>query len=130
MSHVTRTSVPRSANGATHDRYPARSTVAAEHFDYLTEGARTTYRTHFDYITRRIGSMTAASGMPAMDILDFEADHRDRNALAILSNIPGGPARQRGLFEAAEQCEREAKRGTLEVSTEQKDVWAELAAAA
>lgn len=130
VSHVTRTAVPRSADGATHDRYPARSTVAAEHFDYLTEGARTTYRTHFDYITRRIGSMTAVSGMPAMDILDFEADHRERNALAILSNIPGGPSRQRGLFEAAEQCEREAKRGTLEVSTERKDAWAELAAAA
>ena len=55
VSHVTRTAVPRSADGATHDRYPARSTVAAEHFDYLTDGARTTYRTHFDYITRRTG---------------------------------------------------------------------------
>jgi hypothetical protein len=128
-SNINRTSVPRSASGETHPRYPERTAVAAEHYDYLTEGAETTYRTHFDYITRLIGPMTVGRGEPAMDILDFEADHRDRNALAVLSNIPGGAARQRGLFEAAERCEREAHRGTLAVSTEHADVWAELAAA-
>ena len=128
-STINRTSVPRSKDGQTHSRYPERTTVAAEHYDYLTEGAQTSYRTHFDYITRRTGPRATSDGWPAMDILDFEADHRDRNALAILSNIPGGPARQRGLFEAAERCEREAHRGTLVVSTEHEDIWAELAAA-
>ncbi len=127
--NITRTSVPRSADGKTHPRYPERDSVAAGHYDYLTDGAAASYRTHFDYITRLSGPMTAADGVPAMDILDFEADHRDRNALAVLSNIPGGPARQRGLFEAAERCERQAHRGVLLVSTEHEDAWAGLAAA-
>lgn len=131
ISHadVTRTVVPHSADGQTHPRYPARTTVAAEHHDYLTEGAHATYRTHFDYITRLVGPMSAALGMPAIDILDFEADHRDRNALAVLSNISVHPERQRSLFEAAERCERVAYRGTLKVSTEHAEVWTKIAAA-
>lgn len=114
------------SGGKTHPRYPRITGVAARHHTYVTDGAYS-YAAHYDYITRRAGGREPGDFMPVMDILDLEADHREENALAVVSNIGATAVRQRSLFEAAERSERTAKGGTLTASTEHADAWAEAA---
>lgn len=125
IKHITRVVVP-TKGGKIHPRYPAVIGVAAGHHAYVTAGAFS-YATHYDYITRQAGGREPGDFMPVVDLLDFEADHREENALAVISNIGVTAARQRSLFEAAERCERTAKSGTLIASTEHAAAWAEAA---
>lgn len=127
ITHITRTVVPRSSKGKTHRRYPAVNKVAAGHHDYVLDGALS-YANHFDYIVRRAGGRDPNDPTPVMDILDFEDEHRAENVLAVLSNIGVTRQRQRSLFEAAERCERQARGGTLTVSTRQAEAWRTAAA--
>ncbi|MBX3564386.1 MAG: MobA/MobL family protein [Sphingomonas sp.] len=127
ITHITRTVVPRSSKGKTHRRYPAVGEVAAGHHDYVLDGALS-YANHFDYITRQAGGRDPDDPMPVMDLLDFEEEHRAQNVLAVLSNIGVTRQRQRSLFEAAERCERQARSGTLTVSTKHAEAWRTAAA--
>lgn len=122
IKHITRTVVPRSEGGKVHPRYPQGGGVAADHHKYVTDGALG-YAKHYDYITRQGGGRGPGDFMPVVDMLDFEAAHREENALAVCSNIGATAERQRSLFEAAERCEREAKGGTLTTSTEHAAAW-------
>lgn len=127
ITHITRTVVPKSSEGKTHRRYPAIGEVAAGHHDYVLDGALN-YANHFDYILRQAGGRDPDDPTPAMDILDFEEKHRVENVLAVLSNIGVTRQRQRSLFEAAERCERQARGGTLNVSTKHAEAWRTAAA--
>lgn len=123
ITPVSKCVVPRSAEGKTHPRYPERR-VAGAHVDYVCDGGKASLAEHIDYIVRR----DAVDSPPwLIDIIDAESDRRLENNLAIVSNIPGGRARQRSLFEAAERCERAAKGGKLIASTKDADAWIQAA---
>jgi hypothetical protein len=126
MARVSRTVVPRAKDGRTHPRYPDRSGIAAAHHDYVTRGGVADFETHLDYITRTT-AVEKNDTARLIDMLDMDEDRRLQNHLAIISNIPGGRERERSLFEAAERCERQAKGGTLQVSTQYADDWMLLA---
>lgn len=123
---VSRTVVPRAKDGRTHPRYPDRSGIAAAHHSYVTRGGVADFETHLDYITRTT-AVEKNDTARLIDLLDMDEDRRLQNHLAIISNIPGGRTRERSLFEAAERCERQAKGGTLQVSTHYADDWMLLA---
>ncbi|HEX8413639.1 MAG TPA: hypothetical protein VF637_07100, partial [Sphingomicrobium sp.] len=127
IKRISRTVVPRAKDGSTHPRYPARSGIAGEHHGYVTRGGVADFETHLDYITR-ITAVEALDTTLLIDMFDMNEDRRLQNDLAIVSNIPGGRERERSLFEAAERCERQAKGGTLQVSTQYVDEWTWLAA--
>lgn len=127
ITHISRSVVPLSEKGKTHRRYPAIGGVAAGHHDYVLDGALS-YAKHFDYITRQAGGRDPDDPTPVMDILDFEEKHRAECVLAALSNIGVTRQRQRSLFEAAERCERQARGGTLTVSTRHAEAWRTAAA--
>ena len=127
ITHISRSVVPLSENGKAHRRYPAIGGVAAGHHDYVLDGALS-YAKHFDYIMRQAGGRDPDDPTPAMDILDFEEKHRTECVLAALSNIGVTRQRQRSLFEAAERCERQARGGTLAVSTRHAEAWRTAAA--
>jgi hypothetical protein len=122
MVRISRTVVPRAKDGGTHPRYPGRSGIAAAHHGYVTRGGVADFETHLDYITRTTAVEAHDTGV-LIDMLDMDEDRRLQNHLAIISNIPGGRERERSLFEAAERCERQAKGGTLQVSTRYADDW-------
>lgn len=122
MVRISRTVVPRAKDGRTHPRYPAKSGVAAKHHGYVTRGGVADFETHLDYITR-ITAVEEHDTALLIDMVDMDEDRRLQNDLAIISNIPGGRERERSLFEAAERCERQAKGGTLQVSTQYADDW-------
>ncbi len=126
MMRISRTVVPRAKDGRTHPRYPDRSGIAAAHHDYVTRGGVADFETHLDYITRTTAVEKNDTAL-LIDMLDMDEDRRLQNHLAIISNIPGGRERERSLFEAAERCERQAKGGTLQVSTQYADDWMLLA---
>ena len=126
MVRISRTVVPRAKNGRTHPRYPDRSGIAAAHHSYVTRGGVADFETHLDYITR-VTAVEKNDTALLIDMLDMDEDRRLQNHLAIISNIPGGRTRERSLFEAAERCERQAKGGTLQVSTHYADDWMLLA---
>jgi len=126
ITHVTRTVVPVSSDGKTHQRYPAVTGVAADHHGYVISGALSRAK-HYDYITRQAGGRDPHDPTPVMDVLDFEELHREENVLAIYSNIGVTAERQRSLFEAAERCERQAHGGTLTVSTKHAAAWRDAA---
>ena len=126
MVRISRTVVPRAKNGRTHPRYPDRSGIAAAHHSYVTRGGVADFETHLDYITRTT-AVEKNDTARLIDMLDMDEDRRLQNHLAIISNIPGGRTRERSLFEAAERCERQAKGGTLQVSTQYADDWMLLA---
>lgn len=127
ISHVVRPMVPRSKDGKTHHRYPAVGGVGAGHHDYVIEGALS-YARHYDYIVRQAGGRDPDDPIPPMDILDFEEAHRTENILAVISNIGVTRERQRSLFAAAERCERQARGGSLTVSTKHAALWRVAAA--
>lgn len=126
MVRVSRTVVPRAKDGRTHPRYPDRGGLAAAHHSYVTRGGVADFETHLDYITRTTAVEENDTAL-LIDMLDMDEDRRLQNHLAIISNIPGGRERERSLFEAAELCERQAKGGTLQVSTRYADDWMLLA---
>lgn len=126
MVRISRTVVPRAKDGRTHPRYPDRSGIAAAHHSYVTRGGVADFETHLDYITRTT-AVEKNDTARLIDMLDMDEDRRLQNHLAIISNIPGGRERERSLFEAAERCERQAKGGTLQVSTQYADDWMLLA---
>ncbi|MDR6150295.1 hypothetical protein QE358_002173 [Sphingomonas sp. SORGH_AS742] len=126
MMRISRTVVPRAKDGRTHPRYPDRSGIAAAHHSYVTRGGVADFETHLDYITR-VTAVEENDTALLIDMLDMDEDRRLQNHLAIISNIPGGRTRERSLFEAAERCERQAKGGTLQVSTHYADDWMLLA---
>ncbi|WP_326523198.1 MobA/MobL family protein [Sphingomonas sp.] len=86
------------------------------------------YARHYDYIVRQAGGCDPGDPTPPIDILDFEEEHRAENVLAVISNIGTTRERQRGLFAAAERCERQARGGTLSVSTRHAGAWRAAAA--
>jgi hypothetical protein len=119
---VSRTVVPRSKSGQAHHRFPDKSGSIAQHHEYVTAGGIATFRDHHAYLTRASAvELKDTAGL--FDILDMEDERKLQNDLAIFSNIPGGRARERSLFDAAERCERQAKGGVLTVSTEHADEW-------
>ena len=122
MMRISRTVVPRAKDGRTHPRYPGVSGLAAAHHDYVTRGGVADFKTHLDYITR-ITAVEENDTALLIDMLQMDEDRRLQNQLAIISNILGGRDRERSLFEAAERCERQAKGGTLQVSTQYADDW-------
>lgn len=122
MVRISRSVVPRAKDGRTHPRYPAKGGVAAKHHGYVTRGGVADFETHLDYITR-ITAVEERDTALLIDMVDMDEDRRLQNDLAIISNIPGGRERERSLFEAAERCERQAKGGTLQVSTQYADDW-------
>ncbi|MEH3041333.1 MAG: hypothetical protein PGN21_14875 [Sphingomonas paucimobilis] len=126
MVRISRTVVPRAKDGRTHPRYPDRSGIAGAHHDYVTRGGVADFETHLDYITRTTAVEENDTAL-LIDMLEMDEDRRLQNHLAIISNIPGGRERERSLFEAAERCERQAKVGTLQVSTQYADDWRLLA---
>ncbi|MCT8002803.1 hypothetical protein NZL82_13055 [Sphingomonas sanguinis] len=126
MVRISRTVVPCAKDGRTHPRYPDRSGIAAAHHSYVTRGGVADFETHLDYITR-VTAVEKNDTALLIDMLDMDEDRRLQNHLAIISNIPGGRTRERSLFEAAERCERQAKGGTLQVSTHYADDWMLLA---
>lgn len=126
MVRISRTVVPRAKDGRTHPRYPDRSGIAAAHHSYVTRGGVADFETHLDYITRTT-AVEKNDTARLIDMLDMDEDRRLQNHLAIISNIPGGRERERSLFEAVERCERQAKGGTLYVSTQYADDWMLLA---
>ena len=126
IKRISRTVVPRSKDGVTHPRYPAKSGIAGDHHGYVTRGGIADFETHLDYITRTTAVEALDTSM-LIDMLDMDEDRRQQNDLAIVSNIPGGRERERSLFEAAERCERQAKGGALQASTQYADEWMRLA---
>ena len=126
IQRISRTVVPRAKDGRTHPRYPDRSGIAAAHHGYVTRGGVADFGTHHDYITR-ITAVEESDTARLIDMLDMDEDRRLQNQLAITSNIPGGRERERSLFDAAERCERQAKGGALQVSTQHSDDWMLLA---
>ncbi len=75
--------------------------TAAQHVDYVTDGAKIGIGSHIDYIGRVTGIADPLGGL-AMDALDELAERNEKNALGRYTNIPGGWAGARSLFEAAE----------------------------
>lgn len=90
---------------------------AVGHFDYVTRGAIVTLTSHLDYICRDAAVEDLEAGL-VIDMLDEAELRNEQNRLALFSNIDGGLARQRSLFEASERCARKPRRHELLASTQ------------
>lgn len=125
---VNKVVVPKSRDGRTHPDYPERNGIGVAHHKYVTQGGLARERDHLDYI-KRAGALDSPPDdpLPSLDLLDARDDWRLQNSLAIYSNIPGGPERERSLFEAAERRASVAKTGTLTVSSRHADAWLKVA---
>lgn len=89
----------------------------SQHIDYLAAGARLTIGSHLDYLRRQFESHDPGGDLH-VDMLDEQVMRAEQNRLAYYSNIPGGIAQHKSLFDAAERCEPGPKRFYLQVQTE------------
>lgn len=89
----------------------------SQHIDYLAAGAKLTIGSHLDYLRRQFESHDPGGDLH-IDMLDEQVMRAEQNRLAYYSNISGGIARHKSLFDAAERCEPGPKRFYLQVHTE------------
>ena len=97
----------------------------SQHIDYLAAGAKLTIGSHLDYLRRQFESHDPGGDLH-VDMLDEQVMRAEQNRLSYYSNIPGGIARHKSLFDAAERCEPGPKRFYLQVHTEALDALKEL----
>lgn len=89
----------------------------SQHIDYLAAGAKLTIGSHLDYLRRQFESHDPGGDLH-VDMLDEQVIRAEQNRLSYYSNIPGGIARHKSLFDAAERCEPGPKRFYLQMHTE------------
>lgn len=119
---ITPTIAPTSRDGERRARKPTEM-MAAEHCDYVTDGAKIGIASHIDYIGRATGLDNPLGGL-AMDALDELAERNEMNALGRYTNIPGGWERARSLFEAGERAVPAPKTYELLASTSDWETFA------
>ena len=122
---ITPTIGPTSKGGARRAHKVTHMT-AVQHIDYVTDGAKVEFASHFDYIARVTGAADPFGELKC-DALDELADRNEKNALSFYTNIPGGKARARSLFQAAEEAVPAPKTYELLVSTAEWETFADRA---
>jgi hypothetical protein len=122
---ITPTIGPTSKDGIQRSHKVTHMT-AIQHFDYVTDGAKVEFASHLDYIARVTGAADPFGELKC-DALDELADRNEKNALSFYTNIPGGKARARSLFQAAEEVVPAPKTYELLVSTGEWETFADRA---
>ncbi|RSV15320.1 hypothetical protein CA236_15030 [Sphingomonas sp. ABOLG] len=122
---ITPTIGPTSKDGIQRSHKVTHMT-AIQHFDYVTDGAKVEFASHLDYIARVTGAADPFGELKC-DALDELADRNEKNALSFYTNIPGGKARARSLFQAAEEVVPAPRTYELLVSTAEWETFADRA---
>ena len=117
MRPITRTVVPTNVEGKVHASFKNAKTSSTDHFAYIVDGAHISLTDHLDYLQRKGAAELRDQDRVLVDLAEEHEERWCKNALAIYSNIPGGPERQRSLFAAAEATEQTPKKHYLELST-------------
>ena len=127
MLPITKSVVPTSKDGAVHESFKNVKMSSTDHFAYIVDGGHISLTSHLDYLQREGAAELRDQDRVLVDLAEEHEERWWKNALAIYSNIPDGPERQRSLFAAAEATEQTPKKHYLELSTEHLDQMAWIA---